>query len=117
MSKPSSTAEERFAALGAALRGEPGVSAPSGEPLVKRGFGHDALKVRGKIFAMLSEGRLVVKLPKVRVDALVAAGDGEQFDPRRDGRLMREWLVVAPTYGGQWLALAREALAFVGARG
>jgi hypothetical protein len=50
------------------------------------------------------------------VDALIAAGDGERFDPRRDGRLMKEWLVVAPSAEARWLALAREALAFVGAR-
>jgi hypothetical protein len=51
------------------------------------------------------------------VDALVASGDGERFDPRRDGRLMKEWLSVAPTSQLAWRDLAREALAFVaGAR-
>jgi hypothetical protein len=50
---------------------------------------------------MLSKGRLVVKLPRQRIDALVATGAGERFDPGH-GRLMKEWL-----------PLAREALAFV----
>lgn len=116
MSQSPSTAEERFAAIVEALRGEPGVTAPSDEPPVQRGFGADALKIHGKIFAMLSGGRLVIKLPQARVDALVAAGEGARFDPRRDGRLMKEWLVVAPMAEERWLALAREARAFVGAR-
>ena len=70
--------------------------------------------MRGKIFAMLWRGRLVVKLPRARVDALVAAGEGERFDPRRDGRVMREWLVLETASQVEWLALAREALTFVG---
>ncbi|HET8906911.1 MAG TPA: hypothetical protein VFN11_08105, partial [Ktedonobacterales bacterium] len=78
-----------------------------------RGFGADALKARGKIFAMLAGERLVVKLPRQRVDALVASGEGERFDPRRDGRLMKEWLALAPTSEIDWLTLAREAKEFV----
>ena len=71
------------------------------------------LKVGGKIFAMLVRGQLVVKLPPDRVAALVDAGLGEQFDPRRDGRLMKEWLVIA---GDEppWVDVAREAHDFVG---
>jgi hypothetical protein len=65
---------------------------------------------------MFSTGRLVVKLPWQRVDALIAAGEGERFDPRHDGRLMKEWLVVALSSGKEWLPLAREALEFVGSK-
>jgi hypothetical protein len=71
------------------------------------------LKVSGKIFAMLVRGHLVVKLPRERVAALVGAGKGEQFDPRRDGRLMKEWVVLAAD-DPPWLDIAREAHAFVG---
>ncbi len=47
-----------------------------------RGFGSLALRVRGKMFATLSSsGTLVVKLPRHRVDALVAAGLGTPFEP------------------------------------
>ena len=78
----------------------------------KRGFGSGALKVNGRIFAMLTpNGDFVVKLPKVRVDELIAYGDGERFEPG-PGRVMKEWLVFAgPTTG--WVDLAREACAFV----
>ena len=107
MSQPASTPEERYEALVEEFLGDREVE-QSG-----KGFGATALKVRGKIFAMLSGGRLVVKLPRQRVDALVAAGEGERFDPRRDGRLMKEWLSLASTSPLDWLALAREARTFV----
>ena len=109
MSQPTITPEEHYVALVEEFLGEQDVE-QSG-----KGFGSDALKVRGKIFAMLSQGRLVVKLPRQRVDALVASGDGERFDPRHDGRLMKEWLALAPTSQVEWLSLAREARAFVAA--
>jgi hypothetical protein len=102
------TPEARYAALVEEILGERDVE-QSG-----KGFGSDALKVRGKIFAMLSsQGRLVVKLPRQRVDALVASGDGERFDPRHDGRVMKEWLALDPASPLEWLTLAREARAFV----
>src|SRR6476659_1962544 len=63
------------------------------------------LKVNGKIFAMMVRGKLVVKLPKARVDGLVQSGAGAYFDPRRDGRLMKEWIVLSGTKP-PWIALA-----------
>ena len=111
MRQLNSTPEERFAELVDELARVPGVTPPSDGSA----FGASGLKVRGKIFAMLVRGSLVVKLPRTRVDALIAAGNGERFDPRRDGRAMKEWLVLDPASGEDWLALSREALAFVGA--
>lgn len=115
MDHPSVTPEERYSELVAVLLGEPDVahSADAGQP--SKGFGASALKVRGKIFAMLVKGRLVVKLPRRRVDALIAAGDGARFDPGH-GRLMKEWLSVEPTSAADWLLLAREAMAFVASK-
>jgi hypothetical protein len=67
-----------------------------------------ALKVNGKIFAMMSsKGHFVVKLSKERVSELARAGRGVPFDPGH-GRLMKQWLVV--TAGRKfWIPLAREA--------
>lgn len=108
MGQQTITPEERYAALAEEFFGDMDVERSG------KGFGSDALKVRGKIFAMLSsQGRLVVKLPRQRVDALVASGDGERFDPRRNGRVMKEWLALAPTSSLEWLPLACEARAFV----
>jgi hypothetical protein len=64
---------------------------------------------------MLVRGRLVVKLPAGRVDALVGAGDGVHFDANK-GTPMREWLSLDPASGQDWLALAREALDFARSR-
>ncbi len=110
MSNSPYTPEERFATLVDGFMSEPSVSPP--QP--GKAFGASALKIRGKVFAMLSRGKLVLKLPRQRVDALVTAGAGERFDPRRDGRLMKEWVVVDSTSDEEWLSLAQEALAFVG---
>ena len=77
-----------------------------------KGFGSGALKVHGKIFAMLSsEGQFVVKLPNKRVDELVTSGAGKRFEPR-PGTPMKEWLVVTASRG-VWAKLAKEACEFV----
>jgi hypothetical protein len=117
MSHESPTPVERFNALVEAFAGAPDVTRPSDEPATQRGFGSSALKVKNKIFAMLVGDRLVVKLRKARVDALVAAEEGERFDPRRDGRVMKEWIVIAPAREGDWLTLAQEAMTFVASQG
>jgi hypothetical protein len=77
------------------------------------GSGHarSALRFNGKIFAMLRRGRLVVKLPAARVDALVGAGSGVRFEANK-GTPFKEWLSLDPQSGLAWSALAREALEF-----
>lgn len=78
----------------------------------RKGFGSGALKVNGKIFAMMSsKGKFVLKLPKKRVDELVSSGKGERFDPGH-GRVMKEWVVVG-TGKADWVELAKEAYNFV----
>ncbi len=60
---------------------------------------------------MLVRGRLVLKLPAERVDALIADGEGVRFDANK-GTPMKEWFSLDPESGLGWLALAREALDF-----
>ena len=83
---------------------------------VEKGWGSNsvALKTRGKIFAMLVRGDLVLKLPGLTVDGIVAAHGARRFDPRGDGRVMKEWLVVPPNLRDR-VKLAREAFEFVAA--
>jgi hypothetical protein len=82
-------------------------------PGTGKGFGSGALKVNGKIFAMISsKGEFVVKLSEERVDELVAAGKGSRFDPGR-GRVMKEWLVVTADHT-LWPPLAKEARKLLG---
>lgn len=101
-------AQERFDALVAELASTPGVVPPG----AGTGFGSSALKYQRSIFAMLTHDRLVVKLPKARVDELVAAGEGARFDANK-GTPMREWLSLADDSALAWSPLAREALDFV----
>jgi hypothetical protein len=78
------------------------------------GFGSTSgLRVQGKIFAMLRDSDLLLKLPKDQVEQLVASGVGARFAPRRDGRLMREWATVPAGYSDHWEPLATQALQFV----
>lgn len=103
---------ERFAALVAVIGHEPGVTPPDAS---SRRFGSSALKVNGSIFAMLTRGRLVVKLPRGRVDDLIQEGIGSAFDAGK-GTPMKEWLIVLDDADDMWRALAREALDYVGRR-
>ncbi len=99
-------APDAFAAVHDALAAVPGVTAGTG-------FGTmPGLRVGGRIFAMLFEERLVVKLPAPRAAELVAAGDAQPF--RIGTRELREWISLEPGHEPAWPALAREALAFVG---
>lgn len=103
--------KSRFAALAESFAGEPAVDFGQGG---KKGFGSSALKVNGKIFAMVSSAdEFVVKLPRARVEELEALGVGKKFDPGH-GRLMKEWLALNAEMSRQWPDLAREALGFVG---
>jgi TfoX/Sxy family transcriptional regulator of competence genes len=94
-----------FAPVVAALAGDRNVAQ-------KRMFSSsNVLTVKGKIFAMLTRGKFVAKLPKERVDELVANGAGERFNPGH-GRLMKEWVAVSAGRAN-WVELAKEAYRFV----
>jgi hypothetical protein len=86
-----------------------GVATPAGG----RRFGAQAVRRYGRIVAMLSHGCLVVKLPRARVDELVAAGAGTRFDGGR-GTPMKEWFVLSPTSALDWHELAHEAVTHAG---
>ena len=107
---PNSEARSRLDAIAGAFAKDGKVTRET-----RQGFGSGALKVNGKIFAMVSsQGDFVVKLPKSRVDELVQAGVGGQFEPG-PGRVMKEWLSMPrEPKSPSWLDLAREARRFVG---
>lgn len=93
-------ADRRLAPIAASLRAE------RAEHRARK-FGSGALKVNGKIFAMVVRDHLVVKLPKDRVSELVEASAGKHFDAGR-GRLMKEWVVILSD-DCSWVDLAKEA--------
>jgi hypothetical protein len=99
--------DEKYAKLARALAKDPQVALPIG----KKGFGRNGLYFRGRLFAFLSHKKqLVLKLEPERVKDIVAAGDGTFWDPRRDGRVFKNWVVLKPGPERNWLPLAREAL-------
>jgi hypothetical protein len=101
------TPEQRYEDLIDEFAGEDGVLPPQGGS----GFGRSALRYRRKIFATLVRGELVVKLPRQRVDELVADGHGARFDANK-GTPMKEWFSLDPESDLAWPPLAREALDF-----
>jgi hypothetical protein len=109
MPKARLTAAEHYSVIVRTMGEKSGVTVGSG----KKGFGSEALCVGGKIFALLSsKGRFVVKLPRHRVDELVAVGKGARFDPGH-GRLLKEWLEVGEGLEHEWLPLAQDSLQYV----
>jgi hypothetical protein len=103
--------QDRFDDLVYEMVGMPGVTPPR----PGTGFGSSALRIQNKIFAMLVRDRLVVKLPRARVDLLVAAGEGVRFDANK-GTPMKEWFSLDPASEQAWPQLARESMDFVGGR-
>lgn len=77
-------------------------------------MGFPCLRVRGAFFASCDHrsGDLIVKLPRERVAALIAADEGLPFAPA--GRVFKEWLLVPDRDEGRWEALLADAYAFVG---
>ncbi len=101
--------KQRFAQLAEEMaRGDLGVSAH------RKGFGTRSMFVGRKMFAVLDKsGELVVKLPPVRVAALIASGVGRPWNPGA-GTPLKEYVAISIEYESQWTALAREARAHMG---
>jgi len=110
--KPSREPDESelaFAHLAETLSKDPRVDPP--EMARAQGFGSKGLKVARKLFAFHSKGRLVLKLPSARVEALASTAAGQRFDPGH-GRVMKEWIAIDLGSKPLWPRLAREALEF-----
>jgi hypothetical protein len=109
--------EKRLARLLDALRADPALAQSVREfdagrlGHKARKFGSNALEANGKLFALFTQGTMVVKLPPERVAALVAEGAGAPFEPGH-GRIMKGWLALSQPCLG-WVGLAREAYAYV----
>jgi hypothetical protein len=92
----------------------------SEDPLVERGtmFRSPGMKVGGKVFAFLGgSDRLIVKIPRHRAEAAVAAGEAEPVT--LGTRTMKEWVAYPavsddPEETGQrWSRAIDEAYAYV----
>jgi hypothetical protein len=73
-------------------------------------MGHPCVRLAGRFLAAydVKARTLVVKLPRERVDELVAAGVGGTFAPA--GRVFREWVSVVGDDRDVWQQLLAEAV-------
>ena len=78
---------------------------------MKRFGASGELRVNGRMFAFSTRGRLIVKLPRERVAALIADGVGRPCT--MGNRTMREWVVIGPERHAEWPSLAAESKNFV----
>lgn len=76
-------------------------------------MGFPCLRVGGEFFSTCDHrtGDLIVKLPKARVEELVAARTSEPFAPA--GRVFKEWTLVRRRNRRLWNDLLAEAKRFV----
>ncbi len=79
----------------------------------KKMFGTTALTIKGKVFVFPWKGRVVFKLPKERVEEIIASKKGIYFDPGH-GRISKEWVAINPNTDSECINLAKEAKNFVG---
>ena len=86
------------------------------EPCVTRStmMGYPCLRANDAFFACIERGtgHLIVKLPALRVSALVATGQALPFAP--NGRAFREWAAFPGADPDEWSALLAEARSFAG---
>ena len=102
---PTAADAARWNDLTAEFLAKPGVT-------LERAFSRISLKVGGKLFASAGHGGLLIKVGADRVAELIANGEGQPFSTGGN-RVMREWVVAAPTT--DWRALAAESMGFVAA--
>ena len=77
-------------------------------------FGVPGLKIGRKMFAMWMKGELILKLPKERVDTIVASKRGKRFYHLFDkSHLMKEWVSIGHKNKYNWVKLTQEAKDFV----
>jgi hypothetical protein len=75
-------------------------------------FGMPSLKQGGKAFAGYYKGAMVFKLGGAAHARALGLSGAHLFDPM-GGRPMKEWVVMPAEHAAQWLALARDAQAYV----
>ena len=97
----SQAPEDIFASIARNYAGRPDIQ-------LGTGFGDGpALRASGELFAALSDGALVVRLPPPRCAMLVDAGEGRLMT--EDGQTLEDWFVVDSDDAAEWLAFVTEA--------
>ena len=88
------------------------------DPRVEEGtiMGGRCARVAGEFLGLVDfkGSGMVIKLPRRRVDELIADGVGRPFAPA--GKVLREWVALPNPDKAQWAAMLREAKEFVAPR-
>src|SRR5258705_1981526 len=88
------------------------------DPRIEEGtiMGGRCARVAGEFLALVDfkDSGMVVKLPRARVDELIAQGAGRSFAPAR--QVFREWVSIPRRDRRRWRSLLREGVAFVAPR-
>lgn len=88
------------------------------DPRIEEGtiMGGRCARVAGEFLALVDfkDSGMVVKLPRARVDELIARGTGRSFAPA--GKVFREWVSIPRRDRRRWRSLLREGVAFVAPR-
>jgi hypothetical protein len=102
------TGEERFWQIASELQEE------DDRIEVGRIMSSKCLRVGKEFLALYDDKRdgVVIKLPKERVQELIAAGTGESFAPA--GRVFKEWVLVDEAGRRRWRSLLLAGVEFVG---
>jgi hypothetical protein len=85
-----------------------------GTPALQVGSGfstYPALRRCGRLFAMLRDGELVVRLPGSRADELVLTSSASRFYGADNARLA-QWIAVPYSQPDAWIEPAQEALEY-----
>ena len=87
----------------------------AGDPRVAEGtiMGGPCARVNSEFLALVDfkGSGLVVKLPRNRVDELIAAGTGQPFSPA--GKVFKEWISIPTSDEDLWRVLLLEGIEFV----
>ncbi len=88
------------------------------DPRIEEGtiMGGRCARVAGEFLGLVDfkGSGMVVKLPRARVDMLIAQGTGQPFAPA--GKVFREWVSIPRRDRRRWRSLLREGVAFVAPR-
>lgn len=104
----SDEARARFEKLAGRLAKGDGSHSPHRE-----GMGSGSLFVGRKMFGVLDEsGGIVLKLPPVRVQELIASGVGAGWHPGT-GKPLKEYVLVGVGHEAKWLSLAKESRTYM----
>ncbi len=75
-------------------------------------FGMPCIKLDGKALCGLFGDTMTFKLPPEEIARALAIPGAIHFDPM-GGRPMKQWVQVPVSQSGQWIALAKQSLAFL----